>query len=416
MTYDADVIVVGAGLAGLCCAGRLAAGGVDFLILERSDDVGGRVRTDELDGFRLDRGFQVLLTAYPEAREVLNYAALNLRPFYAGALVRFGGAFHRVADPWRHPVDSVRSLFGPIGGIQDKLRIARLRRHVLRGEPADLFASRDMPSQEFLHQFGFSGQIVDRFFRPFFGGVFLEPELKTSSRMLQFVFREFASGDVALPAEGMGALPRQLAGDLPPGRVRLQTEVASLEGESVTLAGGERLRARAVVVATEGPAAAKLLKQVQPPGSRIATCLYFAAEKPPIDEPILVLNGEGQGPVNNLCVPSVVAPSYAPAGAALISASVLGPLSLPHEVLERQVRAQLGDWFGSQVDRWTPLRTYRIPQALPIIEPRWEPGSDRSLKLLPGVYVCGDHRENPSIQGAMASGRRAAEAVLADLR
>ena len=416
MTYDADVIVVGAGLAGLCCAGRLAAGGVDFLILERSDDVGGRVRTDELDGFRLDRGFQILLTAYPEAREVLNYAALNLRPFYAGALVRFGGAYHRVADPWRHPVDSVRSLFGPIGGIQDKLRIARLQRHVLRGEPADLFASPDMPSQEFLRQFGFSGQIVDRFFRPFFGGVFLEPELKTSSRMLQFVFREFASGDVALPAEGMGALPRQLAGDLAPDRVRLQTEVASLEGESVILAGGERLRARAVVVATEGPAAAKLLKQVQPPGSHSATCLYFAAEKPPIDEPILVLNGEGQGPLNNLCVPSVVAPSYAPAGAALISASVLGPLSLPHEVLERQVQAQLGDWFGSQVDRWTPLRTYRIPQALPIIEPRWEPGTDRPFKLLPGVYVCGDHRANPSIQGAMASGRRAAEAVLADLR
>lgn len=415
MARDADVIVIGAGLAGLCCARGLREAGVDVLVLEASDDVGGRVRTDRVDGFVLDRGFQVLLTEYPEAQAVLDYNQLNLSAFYAGALVRFGGKFRRAADPWRHPIDASRSLFGPIGTLADKLHVARLRSRVIKPKLPALFAAPDVPSDKFLRLFGFSPKMVDRFFRPFFSGVFLEFQLQTSSRMLQFVYRMFATGDAALPAEGMGAIPRQLASSLPADRVRTRTEVAQIEGTTVVTALGERLRARAVVIATDAHAAAKLLGHVVPPPTRSVTCLYFAADKPPLHEPIIVMDADRLGPVNNLCVPSNVARSYAPPGASLISATCLGIPEAADADLAGRVRNQLRDWFGPAVNGWRHLRSYRIAHALPIIEPQWEPEPKRADGQ-PGVYMCGDHCANASIQGAMASGRRMAEALIQKAR
>ena len=176
------------------------------MVLEASDGIGGRMRTDEVHGFRLDRGFQVLSTAYPEAQASLDDGELDLRPFYAGALIRYAGAFHRLADPWRHPWDAFRSVLAPIGGVRDKRRIARLRRRVLTTELPAMFASRDVSAVEFLREFGFSPEVIQRFFRPFFGGVFLESERQTSCRMLQFVFRMFAAGHATLPAEGRSYL------------------------------------------------------------------------------------------------------------------------------------------------------------------------------------------------------------------
>ena len=415
MTATVDVIIVGAGLAGLCCARRLAEDGVDFLLLEASDGVGGRVRTDRVNGFQLDRGFQVFLTSYPEARRVLDYAALNLHRFFPGALVRWSGALHRVADPWRRPWDAITTALSPIGTLADKLRVGRLRARVRQCEARALFDLPDAPSLDFLRSFGFSDSMIDRFFRPFFGGVFLESELATSSRMLQFVFRMFASGDAALPAEGMAAIPEQLAAPLPGDCVRLRTEVVRIDGTVALLASGERLPARTIVVATEGPTAARLVAGVPAPAGRNVTCLYFAAEKPPLEEPILVLDAERRGPVHNLCVPSNVAPSYAPPGGPLISATVLGTTTATNDELVPDVRRQMREWFGAQVGGWELLRTYRTGHALPVIEPAWGPRADRPMRIGPCLYMCGDHRENPSIQGAMASGRGAADQALCDL-
>ena len=185
------------------------------------------------------------MTAYPEAQEVLDYTALDLRSFYAGALIRTAGGFHRLADPWRHPLAALRGLFAPVGGLRDKLRIGWLRRRVLSRELHQLFAGgRESLSSDFLRKFGFSDAMVQRFFRPFFSGVFLESELQTSSRMLQFVFAMFAVGDAALPAAGMEAIPRQLAARLPAERIRLQAEVTRIDGTAVLLASGEQLQAR----------------------------------------------------------------------------------------------------------------------------------------------------------------------------
>lgn len=412
MTYD--VIIVGGGLAGVCCAIRLQQRGVRFLLLEASDGVGGRIRTDVVDGFRLDRGFQVFLTSYPEAKKTLDYEALQLRPLLPGALVRQGGKFHLLADPWRSPLAAMHSLFSPIGSLTDKLLVAQLRSRSLKGSVEDRFREPETTTLRALQDIGFSTSMIDRFFRPFLGGIFLDSELQTSSRMFQFVFRMFSLGSVCLPAEGMEAIPRQLASALPLSGIRLGARVVRVQSGSVSLESGEELNARAVVVAADGAVAAQLLGDAIPSVGKGVTCLYFAAQRPPIEQPILVLNGERRGPVNNLCVPTLVAPSYGPGDASLVSATVLG-IPKNADRLLTEVREQLGDWFGPAVKAWHHLRTYRIPYALPRQVPPALDAPERPVRWQPGIYVCGDHRDNASIQGAMVSGRRAAEAVLEDL-
>ncbi|MEM9345877.1 MAG: NAD(P)/FAD-dependent oxidoreductase [Planctomycetota bacterium] len=409
-----DVVIVGAGLAGLCCARRLQESGRRFLVLDAADAVGGRIRTDGVDGYRLDRGFQVFSTAYPEAQKILDYKPLDLHSFEPGALVRYGGAFHQLTDPWRRPLRGICSVFSPVGTLADKLRVARLRSRVLRGSTEDQFKIPETTTIEALQQDGFTDSMIERFFRPFLGGIFLDPGLQASSRMFNFVFRMFSSGDATLPAEGMEAIPQQIASRLPSGTVRLNTRVAGFESGSVRLESGETIRAQAIVVATESPVAAELLGEPVSPGSQGVTCLYFAADRPPIDEPVLVLNGEGTGPVNNLCVPSLLVPC-APDGRHLVSATVLGIPGADDAALESEVREQLASWYGPEVGGWRHLRTYRIPHALPRQAPPALAEPERPVRLKDGVYVCGDHRDNASINGAMVSGRRAAEALLDDL-
>jgi len=403
----ADVIIVGAGLAGLSCACHLSAKGVSCQLLEGSDDAGGRARTDALDGFLLDRGFQVFLTAYPEGRQLLHYDTLDLKPFVPGALVRFEGKFHRIADPWRRPSAVVSTLLSPIGNIKDKLKLAELRNDLTKGKSK---RSDETSTIQFLRDYGFSPSLIERFFRPFLGGVFLDRELQTSSAMFAFVFRMFSLGEAVLPAPGMGALAQQLAGRLPTGCLRLQQQVVAIEPGVVKLRSGEELRARHVVVATDQANAAKLLPEISAGSFRATTCFYFAADKPPIAEPVLVLNGDGRGPINNLCVPSAVAPSYAPSGAHLISASVVGENTLSPDELLAQVRGPLEEWFGEEVRGWRHLRTYRIPHALPQIAPREISAAKNEVRL--GIYTCGDYRETASINGALASGRKIAEEIL----
>ncbi len=405
---QAPVVIVGAGLAGLACAVELEAGGVSCLLLEASDGVGGRVRTDELEGFRLDRGFQVLLTAYPEARRMLDASALDYRSFYPGALVRTGGRFARVTDPTRRPLAGLRGLFSAPGTLRDKLRILKLRRQSRRGSLEDLWARPETTAAQALEELGFGESMQEAFLRPWLRGVFLEPELRTSSRMLAFVVRMFSEGDTVVPAKGMGAISLQLAARLAPRTLRTRAKVKSLEAGAVRLEDGERIEASQIVVAVEGPAACGLLPRLANPGSRMVQCLYFAAERDPVGEPTLVLDGEGSGPVNNLVVMSSVSQLYAPPGASLVAASVLGDPAPSPGRLEPSVRAQLRGWYGRDVDNWRHLRTYRIPHALP---ERFGPPARNTLDE--GVVVAGDWCLQPSIQGALQSGRLAAQAVLA---
>jgi protoporphyrinogen oxidase len=385
---DHDVIVVGAGMAGLSCASRLAAAGRTPLVLERSHTIGGRVRTDEVDGFLLDHGFQVLPLAYPEARAMLDYDRLRPAQFERGAIVRVEGRFRRVADPRHAPVRSLRALAAGVVGVRDGAAVLRL----LRG------GGDETTTLEALRRSGVSRTTVETFFAPFLRGIFLEERLTTSSRFLDFVLQSFAEGPAALPAEGMGAIAGQLGEGLDVHRGRA---VATVGPNAVSLESGEQLHAKAVVVASSG-----ILDEPRH-GWNGVTCVYYDAPSAPLPGPWLVLNGEG-GPVNNLCVPSEAAPGYAPTGRSLVSVSVLGSGDPDLDAIGRQLRG----WFGSVVSEWRHLRTYRIPRALPA----YPVGGFEPLppRLAAGLYACGDHREHPSLNGALRSGRLAAEAVLAD--
>lgn len=407
-----SVVVVGAGLAGLSCARRLAAEGVDVQILEASDGIGGRVRTDEVEGFRLDRGFQVLLTAYPEVRAQVDLARLALNPFEPGSLIRVGTEFYRLVDPWRSPLGSLVSALAPVGSLTDKLKVARLRRDVLKAPADPLLWGEACSTLEELRSRGFSDKMVERFFRPFLAGVFLERELETSARLFRFYFRCFAEGHTALPDRGMGALPAQLGEGLED-HIHLETRVRLVEPGRVTLADDREVRADTVVVATAGPDAVSLVGG-RSPSYKAALTSYFAAPQSPVRRGILVLNGNGDGPVNQLAVLNKVAPSYAPKDRHLISVSGVGPTTRRPETFVRDALAQLESWYGSQVREWRHLRTYHIPVALPH-QPggsvHEDPGFSRRA---PGLVVCGDHVLHGSIQGAMESGRRAAESILDD--
>ncbi len=415
MTTAPDVLIIGAGLAGLCCARRLHEAGVSFQLLEASDGVGGRVRTDEHEGFLLDRGFQVFFTAYPEAQRVLDYAALDLKPFFHGAQVWFAGHFSRVADPWRVPGQWKIALRSDVAPLTDKLRLARLRRRLARTPVDDLFRRPERTAREAIHAEGFSELTIRRFFRPLFAGVLLDKELRVSSRLYELAFKMMATGEVCLPARGMGAIPAQLAAGLPPGSIRLGARVDALRDNGLSLESGEHLAARAVVVAVEGPEASRLVGEIPPVASRSVTCFYYAADQPPLAEPILVLNGDGIGTVNNMAVLSGVAPGYAPPGQSLVSVTALGTHNLTDAQLGGFLLAQLQEWFGPQVRGWRFLRSYRIPHALPEQLPGSLDPPARPARIRPGLYVCGDHCASASINGAMLSGRLAAESLLEDL-
>lgn len=427
---NTDVLIIGGGLAGLNCARVLRAAGRDCMLLEASDRCGGRVRTERIntsDGtYLIDRGFQVLLTAYPNAAEVFDYEALDLRSFYPGALVFHGDSLHRVADPRRKPGDALRGFRTPIASMRDKLRLAEYSMKILAGPVENVWKRPNRSSIDALREAGFADSTIDRFFRPFFGGVFFDRSLGTSSRMLDFVFRMFAQGRTCVPAQGMGRLPAQMEAGLPAGTIRTGVEAERLErvgGGWAVHAGGGRIMAKAVVLAAEGDVTSELLTghatlEAPPVRWRSTATISYAMDEPPTEEPILVLDGEGEGPINHLATMSAVAPEYAPAGKHLVYANVVDPAVLATHrddaALDAACRPQLRKWFGDAMDDARLIHVNRIERALPdqstarAETPRWP------ARVGDGLFACGDWLENPSIDGALSSGKRCAQAVLSD--
>ncbi|CAG7878027.1 unnamed protein product [Brassica rapa] len=425
---ETGVIIVGAGLAGLAAATRLASQRIPFLLLEASDGIGGRVRTDIVDGFFLDRGFQIFITAYPEAKKLLDYKALDLQRFYAGAKVFYGGEFHTVADPLRHLWDSVASLTNPIGSVVDKGLIALTRARVLvKSDEEILMASDEVPTIDLLRGIGFSDEILDRFFRPFFGGIFFDRDLETTSKLFDFIFRCLALGENTLPSMGIGEIPNQLAAKLPADCVLMNSRVASLEYPNgsdsgppvVRLQDGGVLKGElGVVLAVEQPQVDKLLNGIREPvvsrPARSTVCIYFTAEPDqiPVQDPVLFLNGSNTGIINNMFFPTNVARTYAPPGKALVSVSLIGSFEdRSDEDLAAEVIRELSGWFGeSLVMSWRHLRTYRIHFA----QPNQCPPTDlvKNPRVGSGLYLSGDYMTSATFDGALVSGRRAVEALL----
>lgn len=413
MSAAPSVVVVGAGLAGLAAAQDLSAHGVAVTLLEASDAAGGRMRTDRVDGFLLDRGFQVLNDAYPEVRARLDLAALGVRSFAPGAIVRDASGMHTLSDPLRDPVRLASTFFHPASTFADLLRVAAMRREVTKGTVEELLEQPEVTARQWLSARGFSQRFVQHFLRPFLAGILLDPDLGASSHKAALAMRWFSLGSAVLPAAGMGAFPEALLAKLPKGALRTHSAVEQVGRRRVVLRSGENLEADAVIVAVDGAEAARLLGG-PPPVWRSVVQVTFDAPEPPVQGPWLVLDGEGQGLVNDLCVPSEVQPSYAPRGRSLVSATVLSPSGLDDAAVAVAVRTELRGWFGSAVDDWRTLRVLRIPRALP----HQPPGAARLLAKshAPGIWVAGDHLGLASTQTALASGGAAAKLVLDDFR
>jgi phytoene dehydrogenase-like protein len=403
---DAPVVVVGAGLAGLACAQRLSRAGVDVVVLEASDGVGGRVRTDVVDGFRCDRGFQLLNPAYPVLDRVVDLAELDLKAFDAGVVAATGNQHAVLADPRRVPTRLPQTVLAPLGTLADKLRFARWAAASLL--PVRYLLRRpDRSLAEALDRARIGGPLRSGVVEPFLAGVLAEWEGATSANFTALLIRSFVLGSPSVPALGMGRLPELLAASLPPGTVRLGTPVREVRPDGVRTAEGDHLVARAVVVATD-PVTAGRLTGSSAPTMKSLTTFWHTAPEPPTRTPMLHLDADRRGPVVNTAVMTTVAPGYAPAGRPLIATTVVAADG--SAAAERAARRHAGIIYGVDPSGWELVRTHVVAEALP----RQPPPLDvrRPVRLPSGVLVAGDHRDSASIQGALVSGRRAASAVL----
>lgn len=420
------IVIIGAGLAGLTCARELVQEGRRVLVLEASEQVGGRVRTDiHEDGYRLDRGFQVLFTAYPAAQRHLHFVNLKQRLFEPGALLVREGKLHALADPLREPGRILADLLNPLISASDKLRIIRLRAQVTRLSTASIFAGKGQPdakdetTEAYLRRLHFSENgFINNFARPFFGGIFLDRSLSTSARMFQFLFKMLATGDIILPAEGMQRIPEMLASALPTGSVRYRARVSNLlidDGRvnGVRLADGETIAAEQVVVATDSLSAAQLTGQALPTEARSSVCLYFAGKERLYKQRKILLNTAAGAYVNHAVLLSNIAPTYAPPRRHLLSATILNPDTNDDELLARRALDEMAGWFPERdLKSWQMLGVYRVPFAQ-FAQP---PGIFESLPTnttnVHGLFLAGEYTTSSSIHGAMHSGEHAARALL----
>lgn len=416
-----QVIVIGAGLAGLSCAVRLNQQGIRTLVLEATDRIGGRLRTDVVDGYTLDHGFQRLATAYPACQELLNLPALRLRGLGRGVLVRQGSGWVSMDEPWRHPALALRHWFASVGTLGDRVRWAQLRSRVQRGSLPELYQSPHEPALQRWRWLGFSEPFIAGFLKPWFESLLHVPADRGSSRLWEFAVRMHVQGETAVPAEGMAAVTRQLSDALPRGTVQLRQTVAAVTSDAITLEDGSQLRPPVIVVATESTAAARLLSvpQLQTQWCSSVTH-YFAADQSPDSRGRRMLVGDGAagdyadaaghpaGAIQEIVVVSDVAPERAPLGKSLIAVSGHLQKGYDHSPLEHAQR-QLRSLYGATVDHWQHLRSYRLPYAVPL------QSLDNVLPPLANgnLVLCGDYCETPTIQGAMNSGLRAAELALA---
>ena len=407
-----DVIIIGAGLAGLSAAVHLHRQGRKVLLLEATDRAGGRIKTDSHEGFLLDRGFQVLLTAYPETKALLNYSDLNLKKMLPGATVLYDGGQFEIADPFRRPSAAFATLFAPVGTLKDKINTLWLKNKLQKLTIEEIFEQLEQTTRKQLVEYGFSPKLIERFYAPFLSGIFLENELQTSRRMFDFVMKMFSDGDVAVPALGMEEIPKQLVGMLPKDSIQYNTKVTDIDGNKVTTVDGTVIEANQILLATTANELSKKFFPNQKMASHQVTNIYFESNEAPTEKAVVVLNASTHKKwVNNLTVMSNVSKAYAPKGKVLISVSYNGIPNIDDVALAENMKQELKQWYGEKVNNWKMLKSYRIEYALPAqVSVRNEiPFSE--IKISDSLFIFGDNLLNGSINAALKTGRLAAEAM-----
>lgn len=411
---ESEIVIIGAGISGLVAAYELELAGYTPLILESADGVGGRVRTDSAEGFLLDRGFQVLLTAYPEAKRYLDYGALRLKTFDPGAVIFKPGDMFIIQDPIRNPLHALAMAFSKVGTAMDKIRIWSLTNKLKKMSDEEIFAEPSMTTMEFLKKYGFSERMIGNFFLPFFRGIFLENELQTSSRMFKFVFKMFSVGHAAIPEMGMQQIPNQLFGKLKKTKVRLNTAVQRIESDGVLLESGEKLPASKVIVACRPD---RILPQLSGQVSqyRKVINIYFSLEKSFVVRPMIGLVPDKDFLINNFVFMTDVSRAYSKTEKALLSVSITKDV-LASEKLTKLVQVELSALTGINADFFKHVKTFEIQEALPQVEDLRLNIQPTQTKVHDHVYLAGDYLLYGSLNAAMASGRRAAEAVVMSLQ
>lgn len=405
-----DVIIVGAGLAGLSAAVHLHRQGRKVLLLEATDRAGGRIKTDSYKGFLLDRGFQVLLTAYPETQSLLDYNALNLKKMLPGATVLYDEGSFEIADPFRRPSAALATLFAPVGTLKDKINTLWLKNKLQKLTIDAIFEQPEQTTHKQLADYGFSPKMIQRFYAPFLSGIFLENELQTSSRMFDFVMKMFSDGDVAVPELGMEEIPKQLVAMLPEGSILFHKQVIDIKGNTIITEDGTVIEANQILLATTANNFTQKFFPKQKMTSRQVTNIYFEANDAPTEKAVVVLNASTNKKwVNNMTVVSNVSKAYAPKGKVLISVSYNGIPTIDDATLAENMKQELKLWYGENVKSWKMLKAYRIEYALPTQESVRNTIHASDIKISDTLFICGDNLLNGSINAALKTGRLAAE-------
>lgn len=414
----AKVIIVGAGLAGLTCGKVLRQRGIeDLVVLERQQGIGGRVRTDHEQGFYLDRGFQVMFTAYPAVRRHLDLQPLQLRSYGLGAVLVSQGRRYLIGDPLRDLSSLWPSLRNPLIPALDKARILRLRLQLLAQTPQQIFQSPDHTTREFIDRFGFSDRIFRRFLQPFYRGIVLDPDLNTSARLFQFYFKMLAEGQIVTPRWGLGQISAQLGQNVGQERIRDRTEVVEICQEGgravgVRTAAGEVIPGDWIVCAADAVTAGRLLGMPLPDTPRSVTCCYFSSSLSLTQGGYIHLNSDGEGIVNSCVQLTQISPDLAPPGQHLYSVVVLGDPQLSDGDLAERCRQELQTWFPEQdLAQLHFLRCYRIPFAQFDQPPGLLDRLPGPQSPIPGVILAGEYTQHSSIEGAIRSGEQAAELI-----
>ena len=412
LPQHSDVVIVGGGAAGLAAARQLTGAGVDVVLLEAGNRLGGRIVTDTVDGFRLDRGFQVINTAYPALPDFAGLDQLDLRFFDHGVLLAGEHGRQLLVDPRRqHDLAALRQLAAlrrlpvPLTGLA---RLAALSARLGYRDPRSLLAEPETTAASYLSRY-IGEPAMRALAEPFLTGVFGYAPLLTSSRVLTMFWRAFVRGRIGVPAAGMQRLTEVLAAPLPPDRLYLNTPVTRIDGQQVHTADGT-VRARAVLVAADPGAAALLLPGLPVPEQRILVTTYHACGEPPVHRPVLLLDGTGRSGIANSIVLTLAAPGYAPAGRHLVATTAPAQA----ELSEPAIRRQLALLYGQPTADWEHVATVRAEPGL-VAAPPVQGRLRKPVRLGGGLFVAGDHRDTPSLQGALVSGRRAARAVLYEL-
>jgi protoporphyrinogen oxidase len=409
---DYKIHIIGAGVSGLIAAKTLEQEGYSPIIIEASESVGGRVKTDIVEGYQLDHGFQVLLDAYPKAKEHLNFSELQLQHLKPGGVIFSNGKSQTIGDPLRDISLLFPTLVASVGSFSDKIKILKLNTDLKKKSINSIFTTKSSSTLDYLKSKGFSERIITNFFKPFFSGIFLEPELKTSSRMFEFVYKMFGEGLAVIPKDGIAAISNQLKGQLKNTSFIFNSKVKKVNDASIELENGTLIDTHFTIIATEADALIPNLNQ-QKQYWKSCYNLYFEVEKRTIDQPIIGLIADKDVLINNIFYTTSVK-TASKGNKELLSVTVVKSHELSEADLVDKIKSELKTYCNIETSGF--LKCYHIKKALPDVKELHYEISPTETQLKPTIYMAGDYLLNGSLNAAMLSGERAAQGVIMSLQ